>query len=165
MNGRKRHLVVDTLGLVVRAVVHPADLQDRAAIPRVLTGITEHYPRLRHVWVDQGYTGQGRTWIEEHLGWTVEVVQHPSKPRGKWVPHGDLTDLRTVWFSYERFPPSHTGFRGVLPRRWVVERTFAWLLTNRRMAMEYDFLPTSSEARIYLVMIRLMTRRLARDVA
>jgi putative transposase len=162
VSGRKRHLLVDTQGLVLQAKVHPADLQDRAAVPLLLEGIGRQYPDIDLVWVDQGYTGIGKTWIEQQLGWKVEVVQHPRKPRGRWVPHGDLTDYRTVWFTYERFPPSHTGFRGILPRRWVVERTFSWLAQNRRLSKEYERRCETSEALIYITMIRLMLRRLAR---
>jgi len=69
------------------------------------------------MWVDQGYTGSGKSWIEEHLGWRVEVVRHPPQPRDEWVPHGDRQDWRTMWFSWERLPPSPKVFRGVLPRR------------------------------------------------
>ena len=81
MNGRKRHLLVDTQGLVLTAKVHSAALQDRATVPLLLAGAPEQFPRLSHVWVDQGYTGTGRVWIETHLGWSVEVEQHPPKPR------------------------------------------------------------------------------------
>jgi putative transposase len=82
LSGRKRHLLVDTLGMVLKARVHSADLQDRAAAPQVLEGTAEEFPRLEHLWVDQGYAGTGKAWIEEHLGWSVEVVKHPPKPRG-----------------------------------------------------------------------------------
>ena len=163
LNGRKRHLVVDTLGLVLQAKVHPANLQDRAAVPLVLADIDKPFPEITLVWADQGYTGSGKTWIEEHLHGRVEIVQHPRKPRGKWVPHGDLTDLQTVWFSYERLPVEHTGFRGVLPRRWVVERTFGWLAHSRRLSKDYERRCETSEALIYIAMIRLMVRRLAQS--
>ena len=83
MSGRKRHLLVDTLGMVLRARVHTAELQDRAAVPLALEGAAEEFPRLERLWVDQGYTGTGKAWIEEHLGWSVEVVKHPPKPRGE----------------------------------------------------------------------------------
>jgi putative transposase len=109
------------------------------------------------------YTGTGKSWIEEHLGWRVEVVRHPPHPRGEWVPHGNRADWRTVWFSYERLPPAPKVFRGVLPRRWVVERTFAWLCQNRRFSRDYERLCTTSEALIYAAMGRLMLRRLARN--
>jgi putative transposase len=68
LSGRKRHLLVDTLGMVLKATVHSADLQDRAAVPLVLEGTAEEFPRLEHLWVDHGYTGAGKSWIEEHLG-------------------------------------------------------------------------------------------------
>jgi putative transposase len=68
LSGRKRHLLVDALGMVLKARVHSADLQDRAAVPLVLEGTDEEFPRLEHLWVDQGYTGTGKAWIENHLG-------------------------------------------------------------------------------------------------
>lgn len=77
--------------MVLKARVHAADLQDRAAVPLVLEGIAEEFPRLEHLWVDQGYTGTGKSWIEEHLGWSVEVVKHPPKARGECQPRGDLS--------------------------------------------------------------------------
>jgi putative transposase len=162
LSGRKRHVLVDTQGLVLRVRVHPADLQDRAAVPLVLHGADRLFPRLAHVWVDQGYTGTGKAWIEQHLGWTVEVARHPPPPRGAWVPHGDLTRLETVWFNWERLPPAPKVFRGVLPRRWVVERTFSWFGQHRRLAKEYERRSETSEAVIYAAMSRLMVRRLAR---
>jgi putative transposase len=153
LNGRKRHLLVDTQGLVLKAKVHRADLQDRAAVSLVLEGIRDLFPRLAHLWADQGYNGTGKSWIEEHLGWTVEIVRHPPKPRGVWAPIGAVID-------WDAIIPK--GFRGVLPRRWVVERTFGWLLQSRRLSKDYERLCTTSEALIYATMIRLMVRRLAR---
>jgi transposase len=85
-------------------------------------------------------------WIEATLGWTVEVVRKP--PRRVWVQEGVEP------------PPMPTGFQ-VLPRRWVVERTFAWLGRNRRLSKDYEFLPATTEAWIYLAMSHLMVRRLA----
>ena len=123
-------------------------------------GRPEQFPRLGHVWVDQGYTGSGKAWIEEHLGWTVEVVQHPPKARGEWVPLGTGADPRP--FEWRRLPPERTGFRGVLPRRWVVERTFSWLGQSRRLSKDYERLCATSEALIYVAMTRIMLRRLAR---
>jgi putative transposase len=162
VNGRKRHILVDSQGLVLRAKVHTADIQDRAGVPLLLDGAANDFPRIEHLWVDQGYTGSGKSWIEEHLGWRVEVVRHPPQPRGEWVPHGDRQDWRTMWFSYQRLPPAPKVFRGVLPRRWVVERTFAWLCQSRRFSRDYERLCTTSEALIYVAMGRLMLRRLAR---
>jgi putative transposase len=161
VSGRKRHLLVDTLGLVLRADVHTADLQERATVPRLLTGADRQFPRLNKVWVDQGYTGSGREWIERELGWTVEVVQHPPTGRGGFrgipdpaMPYG----VRIV-----RVPSVKVrGFRGPLPRRWVVERSFGWLMHSRRFARAYERLPETDEALIYIAMTRLMLRRLAR---
>jgi putative transposase len=161
LSGRKRHLLVDTQGLVLRAKVPSAELQDRAAVPMLLDGIGAPFPRLQHVWVDQGYTGAGRDWIQRELGWSVEVVQHPAKPRGEWVPLGVGLDPRP--FEWRRLPPERTGFRGVLPRRWVVERTFGWFGQSRRLSKDYEKLCQTSEALIYATMSRLMVRRLARD--
>lgn len=116
---------------------------------------------MEHLWVDQGYTGTGKAWIEEHLGWTVEIVRHAPPPRGAWVPHGDRTDWRTIWFTWDRLPPTPKVFRGVLPRRWAVERTFSWFGHSRRLSKDYEKLCTTSEAMIYATVRRLMVRRLA----
>jgi putative transposase len=160
LSGRKRHLLVDTTGLILQATVHSAALQDRAAVPLLLTGVPERFPRLHHVWVDQGYTGSGKAWIEGTLGWTVQVVQHPPKARGEWVPLGTGADPRP--FEWRRLPPERRRFRGVLPRRWVVERTFSWTSQSRRLSKDYERLCTTSEALIYLAMTRIMLKRLAR---
>ena len=162
VNGRKRHILVDTGGLILRAKVHTADIQDRAGVPLLLDGADDQFPGLKHLWVDQGYTGSGRHWIEAQLGWSVEVVRHPPRRQGEWVPHGDRSDWRTVWFSWERLTPAPKVFRGVLSRRWVVERTFAWLCQNRRFSRDYERLCTTGEALIYAAMGRLMLRRLVR---
>ena len=162
LRGRKRHLLVDTLGLVLKAKVHAADLQDRAAVPQVLDRIQAAFPRLGHVWADQGYTGSGRAWIEAELGWTVEIVRPAPTPRGEWRPIGDVNDLATLRFEWVRLPPAPKRFRGVLPRRWVAERTFSWLAQSRRLAKEYERLCETSEALIYATMSRIMPRRLAR---
>jgi putative transposase len=138
-----------------------AALQDRAAVPLLLEGTPERFPRLGHVWVDQGHTGSGRDWIGRELGRTVEVVRHPPKPRGEWVPLGTGSDPRP--FEWRRLAPGRTGFRGVLPRRWVVERTFSWTGQSRRLAKDYERLPETSETLSYATMSRLMVRRLARS--
>ena len=160
LSGRKRHVAVDTLGWLLKVKVHAADLQDRAAVPLLLDGVAALFPRLAHAWVDQGYTGAGAQWIQEHLGWSVEIVRHPPKPRGEWVPLGTGADPRP--FEWRRLPPERTGFRGVLPRRWVVERTFAWAGQSRRLSKDYERLCATSEALLYVVMTRIMLQRLAR---
>src|SRR5215204_5097657 len=160
LSGRKRHLLVDTHGLVLRATVHSADLQDRAGVPLLLDAAAAQFPRVELVWADQGYTGSGKAWIEEHLGWRVQIVQHPARDRGEWVPLGTGRDPRP--FVWRRLPPAPKQFRGILPRRWVVERTFSWLSQSRRLSKEYERLCATSEAIIYASMSRLMLRRLAR---
>jgi putative transposase len=96
--------VTDTLGLIVRVKVHPADLQDREAVALVLQGMHEQFPRVTHAWVDQGYTGMGKQWIQEQLHWTVEVVHHPPLPRGMWVFPGEEIDKtlfqRAAWLPW-----------------------------------------------------------------
>ncbi len=128
----------------------------------VLEDSRQEFPRLEPLWVDRGYTGAGKTWIEEHLAWNVEVVKHPPKARGEWQPRGDLNDLSTVWFEWVKLPPEPKRYRGTLPRRWVAERTISWLSQSRRMSKDYERLCQSSQAMIYAVMSRLMLRRLAR---
>ena len=162
LSGRRRHLLVVTLGMVLKANVHTADLQDRAAVSLVLEGAAQEFPGLKHLWVDQGYMGAGKAWIEEQLGWSVEVVKHPPKARGEWQPRGDLDDLSTVWFEWVRLPAEPKKFRGPLPRRWVAERTIGWLSQSRRMSKDYERLCETSQAMIHAVMSRLMLRRLAR---
>lgn len=150
MKGRKRHIAVDTQGLVLSVVVHPANIQDRDGAVFVLSDLVHRFPRLQHIWADAGYRGKLVQWVKEALGWTVEIVKHWWTGRsGFWVGPGQAP------------PVIPTGFVP-LPRRWVVERTFAWLTTNRRLVVDYDELPESSEARVYLAMSRLMTTRLAR---
>lgn len=149
VNGRKRHVIVDTLGLLLRVKVHSAGLQDRAGVPLLLEGIDQQFPRISLVWVDQGYTGTGKQWIEEHLKWTVEVVER--SPRRGWLMKDGQLEWVTLPKTFEH-----------LPRRWVVERTFGWFGLCRRLSKDYEFLPQSSESWIHTCMIRLMVRRLAR---
>ena len=161
LSGRKRHLLVDTLGLVLKATVHAADIQDRAAVPEVLAGVKECFWRLARVWLDQGYTGKGRTWIEEHLRWTVEIVQHAPTDRGEWR-YSRNEETGRLEGGYVRFAPEPTrGFKGVLPRRWCVERTFSWFGQSRRLSKDYERLPETEEAIIYATMSRIMLKRLA----
>ena len=157
VNGRKRHLLVDTQGFVLKAKVHPADIMDRDGVMLFLDSAAEWFPRLRHVWLDAGYNGKckGKDWIETQLGWTAKIVQHPPKPRYIWVAKGVEPDWDKIM---AQLPPA--GFH-VLPRRWVIERTFSWLGQNRRLSKDYEQLCESEEAWIYIAMTRLMARRLA----
>jgi putative transposase len=151
INGRKRHLLVDTGGLVMKAKVHPADLADREGARILLDRVGEPFPSLRHLWADAGYRGADlRRWITEGLGLSLEIVQR----RSRWV-----------WVRNDVEPePIPQGFE-VIRRRWVVERTFAWICRNRRMRCDYEFLAQTTEALIYVTMIRLMLRRLAKGTA
>ena len=149
MNGRKRHLLVDKTGLVLRVVVHPGDVQDRDGGRLVRAGLTEQFPRLAHLWADAAYQGAFATWVTEALGWSVTMTI--VKKARRWV--------RVA--AEQEPPPYPVGFQ-VLPRRWVVERTFGWLGRNRRLSKDDEVLPTSEEAWVLLAMIRLMTARLAR---
>jgi transposase len=153
MSGRKRHLLVDTSGLVLNAVVHPADVADRDGARLVLASSVEEdrLPRLKHLWADAGYRGTGlREWITERLGLSLEIVQR--RRRWVWVPKDVEPD------------PLPEGFE-VIKRRWVAERTFAWITRNRRMSRDYEFLAQTTEALVYVSMIRLMLKRLAKGVA
>jgi putative transposase len=143
--GRKRHMLVDTNGLVLAARVHGADLHDRDGGPRLLDeALQRELPRMELIWADGAYTSEFRRWAEEERGWRVEVPHHRN---------------RQVWrYGLEEKP---RGFQ-VVPRRWVVERTFAWLGLSRRFSKDYERLPETGVAMIYGAMSRLMLRRLAR---
>jgi putative transposase len=132
---------------VLRAVVHAADISDRNGAKLVLDEVTARYPRLAHLWFDAGYAGKVVTWVEQTLGLSVTVVR---KPRRSMRCPAD-----------QEPPPAPTGFP-ILPRRWVVERTFAWLGRYRRLSKDYEALPESEEAWIYFAMSSLMLARLAK---
>jgi transposase len=162
IRGRKRHLLVDTEGLVLKARIHSAKVPDQDGIRLLLESARDHLPRLSHLWVDAGYRGRGRKWAEEVLGLSVEVVRKPPKPvlekvakvwAEEWSKEGKEVDWQRL------MPPR--GFVA-LPRRWVVERTFSWLGQNRRMSKDYERLCASAEVFVYAAMIRLMVRRLSR---
>jgi len=107
-------------------------------------------PRLRHLWVDGAYQGGGKDGVEQTRGWTVAVVKRPA---------------RWVWVGPGQEPPEVPRGLVVLPRRWVVERTFGWLGRWRRTSKDDESLPQTSERVIYLAMIRIMLRRLAETEA
>jgi putative transposase len=144
VGGRKRHLIVDTLGLVLLVVVTAASVQDRDGGRVLLKGLYERIkkPRYRHwwrfcrlklIWADGSYRGELIEWVKHALGWQLSIVDKAAGQKGFVV----------------------------LPRRWVVERTFAWLNRQRRLSKDYERLPQTSEAFIYVAMIRLMVRNLA----
>ncbi|CAA9333178.1 MAG: Mobile element protein [uncultured Gemmatimonadaceae bacterium] len=147
--GRKRHILVDTSGLLMRVVVHAANVADRDGARRVLDGVRRRFARLERVWADQGYRGALRAWAEETQDIALDVVYPP-------------------WRQRERYglepPPEPRGFR-VIPRRWVVERSLAWLGRNRRLSKDYERLPSTEESLVYLASIRLLLRRLAKPSA
>jgi putative transposase len=132
VKGRKRHLLVDTMGLVLLVVVHAASLQDRDGAKLLLAKATGLFPRLHRIWADGGYAGKLIGWVQATCGWTLEIIKR-----------NDVVK----------------GFK-LLPRRWVVERTFGWLGRYRRLSKDYERLPESSEAMVYWAMTRLMARRL-----
>ncbi len=136
INGRKRHVLTDTNGLLVAAVVHEADIQDRDGAPLVLAAARDLYPRLRHVFADGGYRGAKLAAAAKIGRWTVEIVKRSD---------------------------TATGFV-VLPRRWVVERTFAWLNRNRRLAKDFEATLESALAWLFLASVKLLMRRLGRTL-
>ena len=167
VKGRKRHLLVDTQGLVLEACVHSAKVMDRDGIKLLLDpSSADCLPRLSQLWLDAGYNGQdkGADWVQKVLGWTAEIVRHPPKlaPEGVmrvWVRE---FNKEGVAIDLDKLVPEKVP-RPFLPKRWIVERTFAWLGQNRRMSKDYERLPESGEAFIYVAMSRLMARRLARS--
>src|SRR5687768_15506722 len=161
VRGRKRHLLVDTEGLVLKAKVHSAKVPDQDGIKLLLKGIRDHLPRLSHLWVDAGYRGRGKEWVEKVLNLSVEVVHRTPKPTPEktariWAEEWSKEGWHIDW--HKLLP--RRGFE-VLPRRWVVERTFAWLSQNRRMSKDYERLCSTSESFVYAAMARLMVKRLA----
>jgi putative transposase len=167
VKGRKRHLLVDTQGLVLEAKVHNAKIQDRDGIKLLLEASSpDRLPRLSQLWLDAGYTGEdkGAGWVQSVLGWTAEIVRHPKKLAPEEVMRAWLREFNKegVLIDLDKLLPGE-GPRPFVPKRWIVERTFSWLSQNRRMSKDYERLPESSEAFIYVAMSRLMARRLVRS--
>jgi putative transposase len=134
IKGRKRHIATDTGGLLVGAIVHTADVQDRDGAPRVLASIRSSFPWLRHLFADGAYAGDKLRQAMAGAGdWTFEIIKRSDTAQG-----------------FE-----------VLPRRWVVERTFAWLGRNRRLAKDFEETIESSTAWLFMASVQLMTRRVA----
>ena len=139
IKGRKRHILVDVMGLLLCVLVHKANIQERAGAKLVLQRVKEKgFARLQLIWADAGYDGQPmRDWVFHLARWVFEVIKRSDSTKGFVV----------------------------LPRRWVVERTFAWLGRYRRLSKDYEQLTQTSEAMIYAAMIRLMLKRLAANPA
>jgi putative transposase len=133
VNGRKRHVLVDTLGLLMAVAVTPASVQDPAGARLLLPRLGGSCKKLRLVWVDGGYRGQLLDWVSERHRFHLRVVLRPKEQKGF----------------------------AVLPRRWVVERTFGWLSHYRRLSKDYEAQTSTSETMIYIAMTRVMLRRLA----
>ena len=125
--------MVDTIGLVLAVVVHSAAIQDRDGAKLVIAKLSGLFPRLRLIWADGGYAGKLIEWVAEVGQWVLEIVKRNDDVKGFVV----------------------------LPRRWVVERTFGWLGRYRRLSKDYEQLPESSENMIYIAMTNLMLHRLS----
>ena len=134
VNGRKRHIAVDTGGLLLAVVVTIAGIQDRDGAHRLLAALRAKFSTVSLIWADGGYAGRLLAWAQPVLGLAITIVKRTD----------DLT-----------------GFR-VIPRRRVVERTLAWISKHRRCVRDYETLPEHSEAMVYLAMIMTLSRRLAR---
>src|SRR6266487_151655 len=135
VKGRKRHLLVDTLGLLLSVYVTPADLHDSKGARYLLAGLAPLLPHLKKIWADAAYRGQElAVWCKAEGGWDLEVVERAPGQRG-WSRQ---------------------------PRRWVVERSFSWISRNRRLSKDYERKVQTSETLIQLAMIRLLLARLVR---
>ena len=150
IKGRKRHILVDTLGLLLKVVVHPASLQDRQGGRLLVEAMKGQFPTLTKIWADQGYTGAFKTWASTELQLDLEVVYPWWRQLQRYVPEM----LEEQGFDPQAFH--------VLPRRWVVERTFAWLGRNRRLSKDFERLGQTTETWCYMAMSRLLLRRLTR---
>lgn len=133
VNGRKRHIVTDTVGLLLAVVVHDASLSDRESAPVVLAVVRARFKRLKTIFADQGYTGELIAIMKRTLRFSIEIIKR--------------IEVRAFH---------------ILPRRWVVERTFGWFGFYRRLAKDYERYPKHSEAFVYLAMSNIMLHRLAR---
>jgi transposase len=137
INGTKRHIAVDTLGLLLTVLVTAASVQDRDAAMPLLWNLRRAFPTVKLAWADGGYTGKPVTWAKTWLRLSLQIVKRP-------------VGLHTFQ---------------VLPRRWVVERTLSWITRHRRTVRDYERLPAHHETYVYWAMIIVMTRRLARQSA
>jgi putative transposase len=133
IKGHKRHIITDTCGNLLKVVVSAAGLSDNEGGKKIIDKVKSAFPTLKKIWADGNYKGQFIIYVQEELGAILEQVKRAAGQK---------------------------GFQ-VLPRRWVVERTFAWIDRSRRLSKDYERLPQSSEAMVYLASIRLLLRRVA----
>jgi putative transposase len=147
IKGRKRHLLVDTQGNLLKNSVQPANLHDRARAELLLEGLQHLFSAIELMWADTAYRGL-KDWLRRALGWQLSIPQH-------WWSCG-------VWMRADAEPPTRPSGFQVLARRWVVERTIGWLTTNRRLAKDYERLVETGEMLLYLAMSRILLRRLTR---
>jgi putative transposase len=133
VKGRKRHIVVDTLGLLLVVVVHVANIQDRDGAKLAFMQLLAKFPGIKLIWADGGYAGKLVNWAKAFGGWALQIVKRPEEAKGFVL----------------------------LKRRWVVERTFAWLSFFRRLSKDYEERTETSETVVLISMIHLMVRRLA----
>jgi transposase len=148
-SGRKRHVLVDTQDRLLKVRVHPADLHRRRGAELLRQGLAAQFPLIVLIWADIAYRGL-KDWLATTLGWKLSIVKH-------W-----WTGLQGVWVAPGQQPPEIPQGFHVLPRRWVVERTFAWIGRNRRMARDYEHLMQTGEMLTYMAMSRVMLRRSAK---
>jgi putative transposase len=148
--GRKRHIPVDTEGALLKARVHPADIHDRSGAELLLDGLGAEFPRIALIRADTAYQGL-KAWSAETLGRRLTISEH-------W-----WTGLRGMWLAPGQPPPEIPRGFHVLKRRWVVERTPAWIGRNRRMSRDFERLTETGEMLLYASMARVMLRRLARQ--
>lgn len=147
VTGRKRQVLVDTQGNLLKVKIHPADCHDKGGGKLLLAFLHTLFPAITLLWADTHYQGL-KTWLKENLGWTLEVAKH-------W-----WTGVHGFWCAPGQEPPTIPSGFHVLPRRWVVERTLAWLSRHRRLAKDYERLPETGETFIYMAMSRILLKRL-----
>jgi transposase len=137
----------------MKAKVHEASLSDTEGGQLLLDGSSDQFPRVELLWTDQGYKSTFQKWVMKTLKWRVECVKHPVEPKGEYAQL--VRELLGDDLYEKRYAK---GFK-LLPRRWVVERTFAWYNLQRRLSKDYELLPETSEAWLYLASARLLWKR------
>jgi putative transposase len=151
--------LVDTQGFLLKAQVHPASISDSEGGRHLLQGLDKVFPRVELLWTDSGYKSGFAEWVNEQLHWRVECLKQAIEPKG------DYAQLMREFLGQELYEQRYAkGFR-LLPRRWVVERSFAWYDRQRRLAKDYELLPETGEAWLYLASGRLLWQRLCRIIS